>query len=160
MTTIIVEAIAPDATEVAHLLEASEALMRKLYPAASTHIETVEGLKKSNVHFVAGAIDGTLAGCGAVKRMSDDGGYGEIKRLFVDPPFRGRGLAKAIMTRLEAHAATSRLSCVRLETGIHQPESIGLYRSLGYRERGPFGAYLADPLSVFMEKEISKEWGG
>ena len=48
-------------------------------------------------------------------------------------------------------------SLLRLETGVLQPEALGLYRKLGYRERGPFGAYAADPLSVFMEKMTSVE---
>jgi putative acetyltransferase len=43
---------------------------------------------------------------------------------------------------------------LRLETGVRQPEALGLYRKLGYRERGPFGAYKPDPLSVFMEKRV------
>jgi len=43
---------------------------------------------------------------------------------------------------------------IRLETGVRQPESLGLYRRLGYRQRGPFGAYRADPLSTFFEKRI------
>ena len=43
----------------------------------------------------------------------------------------------------------------RLETGIHQPEALGLYRRLGYVERGPFGSYALDPLSVFFEKRLA-----
>ena len=160
MTTIIVEPIAPDAPDVAPLLDASEALMRKLYPAVSTHIETIDGLKRANVLFVAGTINGAVAGCGALKRMEDDGLYGEIKRLFVDPSFRGRGIARAIMAQLEAHAVEAGLPRIRLETGIHQPESIALYRSPGYGKRGRFGAYPADRFSVFMEKDLSGNWGG
>ncbi len=44
---------------------------------------------------------------------------------------------------------------VRLETGIYQPEAIGLYRKYGYVEIEPFGSYLPDPLSLFMEKRLS-----
>ena len=44
---------------------------------------------------------------------------------------------------------------MRLETGIRQPEAIGLYRSAGYAEIGPFGAYRPDPLSLFMEKRLA-----
>jgi putative acetyltransferase len=43
---------------------------------------------------------------------------------------------------------------LRLETGIHQPEALGLYRAAGFVERGPFGPYRPDPLSVFMEKPL------
>lgn len=43
---------------------------------------------------------------------------------------------------------------IRLETGVYQPEALALYGRAGYVERGPFGDYVADPLSVFMEKEL------
>jgi putative acetyltransferase len=55
---------------------------------------------------------------------------------------------------VEAEARREGLECLRLETGIHQPEALGLYRSAGYREREPFGDYARDPLSVFMEKRL------
>jgi putative acetyltransferase len=59
------------------------------------------------------------------------------------------------MDYLEARLREQGIELLRLETGIHQPEAIGLYRKLGYRERGPFGAYRVDPLSVFMEKRAA-----
>jgi putative acetyltransferase len=43
---------------------------------------------------------------------------------------------------------------MQLETGTKQPEAIALYRKFGYAERGPFGAYKPDPLSLFMEKRL------
>lgn len=58
------------------------------------------------------------------------------------------------MDRLILRGLEMRLRAIRLETGIHQPEAIGLYRSYGFQEIEPFGAYKADPLSLFMEKEL------
>jgi putative acetyltransferase len=58
------------------------------------------------------------------------------------------------MEKLESHLKTNGIALARLETGISQPEALGLYRRLGYVEREPFGAYAADPLSVFMEKRL------
>jgi putative acetyltransferase len=58
------------------------------------------------------------------------------------------------MEQLEAHAAECGVNLIRLETGVKQPEAVRLYRKLGYVERGPFGHYRADPLSVFMEKTL------
>lgn len=60
-----------------------------------------------------------------------------------------------IMEYLETELHNRGINLLRLETGIKQPEALGLYRKLGYRERGPFGAYSNDPLSVFMEKRLS-----
>jgi putative acetyltransferase len=60
------------------------------------------------------------------------------------------------MAVLEGEARAHGLSVVRLETGTRQPEALGLYRALGYTDRGPFGEYPTDdPLSVFMEKLLT-----
>jgi len=107
------------------------------------------------VLFLGAWIGDVVVGCGAVKTLDDDGLYGEIKRMFVVPELRGRGVSKAILRALEAHLIVREIPCARLETGIRQPEAIGLYRRLGYRERGPFGRYTSDPLSLFMEKRFS-----
>jgi putative acetyltransferase len=139
------------------LLRASDEYMAALYPPESNHLEPPEALAQSHVEFIGAFIDGVLVGCGAIKRMQDDGDYGEIKRVFVDPALRGRGLARQLMDHLEAHALESGITTLRLETGISQPEAITLYERRGYRLRPPFGAYRVDPLSIFMEKQLRKE---
>ncbi len=58
------------------------------------------------------------------------------------------------MAALEREAAKLGVTLMQLETGIKQPEAIALYRKLGYAERGPFGTYQPDPLSLFMEKRL------
>jgi putative acetyltransferase len=67
--------------------------------------------------------------------------------MFVVPAVRGRGVSKAILRALEAYLIAREIPCARLETGIRQPEAIGMYRRLGYLERGPFGRFTSDPLS-------------
>jgi len=97
-----------------------------------------------------------LAGCAAVKVVDDvDGPYGEIKRVFVQPHFRGRGISKLLMGELESHLRAQGIELARLETGVHQPEALKLYETLGYDRRAPFGSYAEDPLSVFMEKRLT-----
>jgi putative acetyltransferase len=61
------------------------------------------------------------------------------------------------MHELEAHLLSNGTDTARLETGIRQPEAIALYRKLGYVERGPYGAYVTDPLSLFMEKKLERD---
>jgi putative acetyltransferase len=136
------------------LLEQSDAYMATLYPPQSNHMEDVEALRKRNVFFVGACIDADIAGCGAVKTMRDDGVYGEIKRVFVAPEYRGRGISRAIMEALEHHLIEQGVPLSRLEMGARQPEALGLYRRLGYRERPPFGKYQVDPQSLFMEKRL------
>jgi putative acetyltransferase len=74
--------------------------------------------------------------------------------MFVDPQARGLRVASQLMDRLEDIGKEKGLKAIRLETGIYQPEAIGLYRKYGYLEIEPFGSYLPDPLSLFMEKRL------
>jgi putative acetyltransferase len=136
------------------LLDESDVYMASLYPPQSNHLEGVEALQQANVLFVGACIGEDLAGCGAVKTLSDDGVYGEIKRVFVPPHYRGRGISRAIMAFLEQHLIGRGVRIARLEMGAQQPQAMGLYRRLGYRERPPFGKYQPDPLSLFMEKRL------
>jgi putative acetyltransferase len=101
------------------------------------------------VRFIVARRGATAVGCGALRI---DVGYGELKRMYVVPEARGRRLGRLILERIEEEARREGLRCLRLETGIHQPEALALYRAAGYVEREAFGEYAADPLSVFMEK--------
>ena len=80
--------------------------------------------------------------------------YGEIKRMYVRPQFRGLGLAKLMLNHLATYARERSVGLLRLETGIHQAEAVGLYERMGFRRIPPFGAYQEDPLSLFYEKQI------
>lgn len=147
--------VAPDHPQALELMAASEALMTALYPAESNHFEPVDKLKLPSVRFVGVWEGERLAAIGAVKLEQADCRFGEVKRMFVRPDCRGRGLARAILADLEAHLRAQGVHVLRLETGIHQPEAIGLYRSLGFVEREPFAGYAPDPLSLFMEKRLA-----
>jgi putative acetyltransferase len=154
MTTVAAAMVAPDSPGARRLIALSDQYMNALYPAESNHLESVEALQQPNVCFVGIEADSTLVACGAVKLMTDDGRYGEIKRVFVLPDHRGKGHARSILRALEMQLRVRGIALARLETGILQPEALTLYRAMGYRERGPFGAYQTDPLSLFMEKAI------
>lgn len=136
------------------LIRLSEAYMSALYPSESNHFEPADGLRPPQGAFYGVWRDGQLVGCGGLKRFEAEG-YGEIKRLFVLDTECGRGVARQLMARLEADLRAGGLGLARLETGIHQPEALALYRRLGYIERGPFGGYAPDPLSAFFEKALT-----
>lgn len=74
--------------------------------------------------------------------------------MYVSPAARGEGLGRAILARIESEAQREGLRVMRLETGNRQNEALGLYRSAGYVDCGPFGEYQPDPLSHFMEKRL------
>jgi putative acetyltransferase len=123
------------------------------YPAESNHLLDLGSLCRPEMHFFGIEVDGVARGCGGF--WTHDG-YVEIKRVYVEPSARGLGLARKLMAVIESEARTLRFTLVRLETGILQPEALGLYKALGYVERGPFGEYGPDPNSVFMEKSLGE----
>jgi putative acetyltransferase len=133
-------------------LAASDDYAASLYPAESNHMLDVETLRRPDIYFVGLWKDSAALGCGAFRQYTD---YVEIKRVWLDASARGRGLSRKIMSHLEAEALKRGITVARLETGISQPEALGLYRALGYVERAPFGDYKPDPLSVFMEKQLT-----
>ena len=80
--------------------------------------------------------DGLALGCGGFKRL--DEGSAEIKRMFVAPAARGRGVARLILRELERVAGARGYARVRLDTGAAQPHALALYRSEQYRAIGDY----------------------
>lgn len=150
--TVAVTAESPDQPEVATLLAASTAYAQSLYPAESNHLVDLGTLTAANARFLVARRAGRALGCGALILGGD--GAAELKRMWVAPKARGLGVGRAILQALEQQARREGIAILRLETGIHQPQAIGLYRSHGFIERTPFGAYAPDPLSLFMEKRL------
>ena len=142
----------PDQPEVHALLQASDAYMAHLYPAESNHMLDVKELCRPEVTFIVARIGGQAVGCGAIVESAH--GWAEIKRMFVAPAARGHKLGRRLLQELEAIAANKGVALLRLETGIRQPEALGLYRAMGFIEIAPFGPYRPDPLSLFMEKSL------
>lgn len=155
MSPPVPKLVAPDSPGARKLIALSDEHLRALYPPEVCFLESVEALQRPNVCFLGIEDNGTLVACGAVKLMDDDPAYGEIKRVFVLAGHRGRGHARSLMQALESVLREKGIALARLEAGISQPEALGLYEALGYRRRGPFGAYPANPYSVFMEKVIT-----
>ena len=162
--------------EADHLLVLSDQYMASLYPAESNHLVSSESLRTGDAVFLGAFISspmslvtetedqpaktdelrsgsevGECIACVAT-RFYREAGYAEIKRLYVQETYRGSGLSRTLMSAIEAEILAEGIDCARLEMGIHQPEADALYRSLGYREIQPFGDYLLDPLSQFLEK--------
>jgi|GEM_PF-5571924 len=106
-----IENLDPDAAEVQQLLSASDAYYVDLYPAESNHLASNADLKRPDVLFIGGRIEGRLVASGAAKIMHDDGDYAEIKRVFVRDRYRGRGLSRAIMQHLETEYVSAGSLC-------------------------------------------------
>ncbi|MDP3845963.1 MAG: GNAT family N-acetyltransferase [Pseudomonas sp.] len=148
-----VEHESPNQPDVIALIANLDAYQDSLYPAEARYALDVASLSKPNVLFVVARDERhTALGCGAVV-LNDS--YGEVKRMYVRPDVRGKGIAKHVIALLEASAYESGCRELMLETGPYQPEALRFYTSQGYVRRSPFGVYVEHPLSVFMGKPLS-----
>ncbi|MDF1661773.1 MAG: GNAT family N-acetyltransferase [Planctomycetota bacterium] len=143
----------PASLQVQSLIAALDSFQGQFYPAESNHHDPLVELQKDHVH-VLGAYQKTkLVACGAVKLFAGD--YGELKRMYVSPGCRGRGVGALLVTALESIVKEAQIPRTRLETGIHHEAALRFYRRCGYTVRGPYGDYPRhDKLSVFMEKQL------
>lgn len=149
---ILIASERPDSADAIALIDELEAYLSPMYPSESRHGYSVEKLLREGVAFFVTRQDGAPAGCGGVQLYGGD--YGEVKRMYVRPAFRGLGLAKRMLDHLAGHARAHGVNLLRLETGIHQHEAIGLYEGWGFERIPPFGSYHEDPLSLFFEKKL------
>ena len=111
-------------------------------------------LMSQDVRFFVACEAGLVIGCGGYALGPP--GLAELKRIFVVPHARGRGVGRRIILKIEQAARAEGCEVALLETGVKSVEAIGLYRRLGYAERPHFGNYGSDPLSVFMEKSFAR----
>ena len=149
---MIITQQSPNQRDVIAMLEKLDAYFGELYPAESNHLMDVASLMHPSVVFlVARDEHGAAAGCGA---YVERGGYGEVKRMYVDAALRGQGTGARLLAEIVSRAAQAGLSSLKLECGVKQPEAIALYQRAGFTLCAPFGHYQPDPLSLFMERSL------
>jgi putative acetyltransferase len=98
---------------------------------------------------------GAALGCGCFRELGD--GSVELKRMYVKPESRGRGIASSVLRELESWAAEKGALRMVLETGLGQPEAIGLYEKSGYARIENYGDYAGNAESVCMAKSLARE---
>jgi len=96
--------------------------------------------------------EGRAVGCGGVCRFDET--RAELKRMYVVPDARGRGLGRLLLVELEAEARRLGYAGIVLETGDRQPEALGLYASAGYERIPCYGIYATRTLSMCFEKTL------
>ncbi len=140
----------PDAVA---LVAALDAYLKERYADDACHLLDIESLAADDVRFfLARRGDGPAVGCAALR--VDSSGYGEVKRMFVSPQARGGRIGERLLDRLAEQARAEGLTALLLETGIHQPEAVALYRKAGFIARGPYADYPDIPESLFMERRL------
>ena len=149
--TIVAER--PDTPDALLLIEELQTHLESFYPPESRHGFSVEKLIASGVAFFVLRADGQAAGCGGILLVGQE--YGELKRMYVRPEFRGRDYGRLLIDHLAAHARSHGITLLRLETGVHQQAAIRLYERYGFRRIPPFGPYFEDPVSRCYEMALS-----
>ena len=102
--------------------------------------------------FLVAEVDGVPAGCGGWRSFGD--GVAEVKRMYVEPAFRRRGIAALLLAELERTAAGAGHQRLLLNSGHQQPEALALYDRAGYTPVAGYGVYADSPGAVFLGKEL------
>ncbi|MCZ7378925.1 MULTISPECIES: GNAT family N-acetyltransferase [Micromonospora] len=105
-----------------------------------------------DVRYLAVVVNGRAVACGGLQAL--DAETGEVKRMYVRPAYRGRGIARQLLAALEECAFRQGHSVVCLETGTYLPAAIGLYTSCGYDPIPVYGEYVDNPYSVCFAKRL------
>lgn len=109
-------------------------------------------LTHDDIRYLVVVEGGRAVACGGVQALDD--GTGELKRMYVRPACRGRGIARQLLAALEEFAFQQGHSVVCLETGTYLPAAIGLYTSCGYEPIPVYGEYVDNPYSVCFAKRL------
>jgi putative acetyltransferase len=143
------------------LIRALNAELSRMYPEeGATHFgldpdEVAEGRGA----FLVAYAEGNPVACGALRRLDADSA--EIKRMYVGPGARGRGIGRAVLAALEAEARRLGVRRIVLETGTRQTEALALYAKAGFERIPLFGEYIGSPLtSVCMAKDLVSSRSG
>ena len=112
----------------------------------------LEHLEDGRGTFVVARDDGRAIGCGALRLL--EATTAEVKRMYVEPGWRGRGVGQSVLAHLEIAARGLGVRRLVLETGIYQDAAIKLYRRAGFIRVDCWGEYASSPSSVCLAKDL------
>jgi putative acetyltransferase len=142
-----------EADDVRDLLADHYAEMIAGTPPSACHVMPADALADPAIRFFTLRDDGgTLLGCGALRRMSDD--HGEVKSMRTAATSLGRGVGSALLDYLVGVARASGMTRLSLETGNGFAAANRLYQREGFVRCGPFGGYRPTDFTTFYTREI------
>ena len=142
--------------DVVALVAEVQAYYVEIYGGEDATPMTPEEFEAPEGTFVVADVDGEPVACGAFRRHEGANGVvAEIKRMYVRPAHRHRGVARAVLVDLEVRARAAGYARVVLETGERQPAAIAFYTGAGYTEIEPYGFYHCSPLSRCFGKDLT-----
>jgi len=154
---ISVELVSSATDDVRALVGELDQILSAEYPPEQRHGLALDAIFRPNIRFFLARMDGVAIGCGGVAWFSD---FAEVKRVYVRDVGRGRGVAPALLTRIETEARAAGFTLLRLETGVRQVAALRFYQRAGFRICAPFGVYTemapqAVATSVFLQKQLT-----
>lgn len=155
--TITLERIDHATDDARALVAELDATMGAIYSTEQRHGLSIDRIFQPNIAFFVAYLDGDAAGCGGI---AFEEGYAEVKRMFVRPAVRGKGVAQAILTRVEQEARARGYTRLALETGDAQHAALRVYDRAGFERCTAFGDYEmlrphAIERSVFLHKTLT-----
>jgi putative acetyltransferase len=145
----------PDAPAFEQLVRELDAELLTVYGAAQTTYAPLNTLAATEAACVVAFWDELPVATGAFRTSVSDPAQAEVKRMFVAPSARGRGISRAVLCELEAWARERGLRELVLETGTQQEVAMALYESAGFVRTPNFGPYIGMPLSVCYVKPLT-----
>ncbi len=137
------------------LIELLDKDLQLRYPGTQQNFDAFNVIKQDAKVIVA-YDDDIAVGCGCF-RATENENIVEIKRMFVKAEKRGKGIAKSILTELEAWALEEGMISAILETGINSPEAVSLYKKLGFEQIENYEPYINSDDSICMRKDFSRK---
>jgi len=153
---ITVELVADATDDVRVLIGELDRILSAEYPPEQRHGLALDAIFAPGIRFFLARSNGLAAGCGGVAFFED---FAEVKRMYVRDVARGRGVAQALLARIEREARDAGFVLLKLETGVRQLAALRFYRRAGFRDCAAFGAYAtmapqAIATSVFLQKQL------
>ncbi len=144
-----------DSRDATRLVAALDAGLADLYPPEQRFGPNLkaEHLGGGRGRFLVARDGDRAVGCGAIRLV--DPRTAEVKRMYVEPDHRGRGVGRAVLASLEAAAGQLGARRLVLETGVHSKEALSLYRGAGFTEIECWGEYATSPTSMCFEKSLT-----
>jgi putative acetyltransferase len=154
---LLIEHTTTPSDDVRSLISELEDHLAAEYPPENRHGLSLDAIFQPHVHFFIARVGGAALGCAGVALFPD---LAEVKRMYVRPAARGRGIADALLARIETVTRDASLARLCLETGDRQLAAIRVYTRAGFSRCGPFGPYAAMPpssiaTSLFFEKHLA-----
>ena len=153
---IAVELVTAATNDVRILIGELDRILSAEYTPEQRHGLMLDQIFQPDIRFFLACLNGSPVGCGGVAFFAD---FAEVKRMYVREVARGRGVAQAILARIEREAREAGFVLLKLETGVRQTAALRFYERAGFQACVAFGSYAtmapaAIATSVFLEKEL------